>query len=134
DTQRNLQVFDFVEEHAEAPEFAWSVQQLRPQLLMMQIRAQATLALEGQDHATAIQAVENGIEELKDFFTRLERPDLAEQSGEIQSLEVYLKEICSTRPLSDRERIEKALDDAVRREDYEKAALYRDQLRNLDQV
>ena len=134
DTERNLKVFDFVEKHAEMREFAWSVQQLRPQLLMMRIRARATLALESNDHDTAIKAVEEGITELKDFFTRLERPDLAEQSGEVHSLEAYLNEIRSTRPLSERERIEKALDDAVKREDYEKAAQFRDQLRKLGEV
>ena len=134
DTQRNLKVFDFVETYAETPELAWSVQQLRPQLLMMLIRAQATLALESQDHSSAIRAVEEGIERVREFFTRLDRPDLAEQSGEIHSLELYLQEIRSTRPLSERERIENALNEAVRREDYEKAAQYRDQLKKFDQV
>lgn len=133
DTQRNLQVFDFVEKYAEAKEFAWSVQQLRPQLLMMQIRAQATLAIEKSDHDAAMEAVRDGIEEVKNFFQRIERPDLVEQSPEVHSLEAYLEEIRSTKPLSERERIEKALDDAVMREDYEKAAQYRDQLRQLKQ-
>jgi len=68
---------------------------------------------------------------LKAFYAKLERPELAEQSGEIQSLEAYLEEIRSTRPLSERERLEKALEEAIRREDYEKAAHYRDKLRKL---
>ena len=131
DTERNVAVFDFVEKYAEARELAWSVQQLRPQLLMMQVRARASVALEGGDHDAAITAGEDGIEELRQFFFRIERPELADQSGELQSLQGYLEEIRSTRPLSDRERLEKALEEAVQREDYEKAAEVRDKLRKL---
>jgi hypothetical protein len=133
DTERNLAVFDFVEKYAEAREMAWSVQQLRPQLLMMQVRAKATVALDSGDHDAAILAAEEGMDELRNFYTRIERPDLAEQSPEIQSLQAYMEEIRSTRPLSDRERLQQALDDAVRREDYEKAAEVRDKLRNLEE-
>ncbi len=54
-----------------------------------------------------------------------------EQSGEIHSLETWLQEVQLKRPLSERERLEHALDEAVRQEDYEKAAQVRDALRNL---
>jgi len=129
DTERNIAVFDFVEKYAELRELAWSVQQLRPQLLMMQVRAKATQALDQGRHDDAILAVEEGLEELRQFFTRIERPELMEQSAEAASLEAYLNEIRSTRPLSERERLEQALDDAIRREDYEKAAQLRDKLK-----
>jgi len=132
DTERNIQVFDFVEQYAEARELAWSVMQLRPQLLMMQVRARATMAQEAADHSGAMDAITNGIEELRAFFQKIDRPELSEQSGEIQSLEAYLEEIRSTRPLTERERLEKALEEAIRREDYEKAAQYRDKLKNLN--
>ncbi len=129
DTDRNISVFDFVEKYAEQRELALSVQQLRPQLLMMQVRAKATMALEGGSHDDAILAVEEGLEELRQFFSRIERPELMEQSAEAASLDAYLTEIRSTRPLSERERLEQALDDAIRREDYEKAAQLRDKLK-----
>lgn len=129
DTERNIAVFDFVEKYAELRELAWSVQQLRPQLLMMQVRAKATLALDNGKHDDAILAVEEGIEELRQFFNRIERPELMEQSAEVASLDAYLNEIRSTRPLSERERLEQALDDAIQREDYEKAAQLRDKLK-----
>jgi hypothetical protein len=131
DTDRNLQVFDFVDKYAEVRELAWAVQQLRPQLLMMQVRAKASLALDSGNHEAAIRAVEEGLEALRQFFHKIERADLAEQSGEVHSLEAYLEEIRSTRPLSERERLERALEEAVQREDYEKAALYRDKLKRI---
>ena len=131
DTERNLAVFDFVEKYAEARELAWSVQQLRPQLLMMHVRARATIALEKGEHDGAIAAAEEGIEELRQFYLRIDRPDLAEQSGELQSLQGYLEEIRSTRPVPERERLEQSLAEAVSREDYEKAAELRDKLRRF---
>jgi protein-arginine kinase activator protein McsA len=54
-----------------------------------------------------------------------------EQCTEIQSLERWLNDLQSRRPLSEVERLEQALNEAVRREDYEKAAEVRDALRNL---
>jgi hypothetical protein len=130
DTERNLRVFEFVDQYADVPEMAWSLHQLRPQLMMMQIRAKGSLALDSGDHAGAIELVEKGIEEIRAFYREHSRPE--DQSGEIQSLEVWLQEIRATRPLSDREKLENQLHEAVRREDYEKAASLRDALKNLD--
>ena len=45
DAERNLAVFDFVSKHAECEEMAWSLQQFRPQLLMIRTRARAAQAL-----------------------------------------------------------------------------------------
>jgi hypothetical protein len=131
DTDRNLKVFDFVEKYAEAPEMAWSVQQLRPQLLMMHLRAKATLAIDAGEHQTAIDIVENGIEEIRNFFQGLDRPDLAESSGEIQSLKMWLTDLKATKPLSEKEKLEKELNEAIQREDYEKAAHFRDRLKQM---
>lgn len=131
DTQRNSEAFDFVEEYAESPEVAWSLQQFRPQLLMMQVRAKATQALEGGKHEEAVEFIRGGIDELRSFYQNHSRTDLLEQSGEIQALEAWLGDVESRRPLTPRERLEAALNEAVKQEDYEKAAQVRDALRNL---
>ncbi len=131
DTERNLEVFSFVNEYAESDELAWSLLQFCPQLLMMRIRAKGMLALRGEKHEEAVEVIEDGLDEIRNFYRQHARQDLMEQSGEITSLESWLREIHSKRPLSQREKLEHALDDAVRREDYEKAAQVRDALRNL---
>jgi tetratricopeptide (TPR) repeat protein len=131
DTERNVEVFDFVDEYAESDELAWSLQQFRPQLLMMQVRAEGALALKENHHDEAVELIEDALDELRDFFRVHSRHDLLEQSGEIHSLEAWLKDIHAKRPLSEKEKLENALDEAVRREDYEKAAQVRDALRNL---
>ena len=131
DAERNLEVFDFVSHFAESDEMAWSIEQFRPQLLMMHTRAKGALALKAGDYPAGIAAVEAGVEAIREFYRQHSRHDLMEQSGELHSLDLWLEEIRSKRPLSEREKLENALDDAVKREDYEKAAQVRDALRNL---
>ena len=132
DTKRNNAVFDFVDEYAETDELAWSLQQFRPQLIMMQVRARGMLALRAGHHDKALQAIGSGLENLREFYRGHSRYDLLEQSGEIRSLEGWLQEVQLQRPLSERERLENALNEALRHEDYEKAARVRDALRNLN--
>jgi hypothetical protein len=131
DTDRNLKVFDFVEEHIDAEELIWSLQQFRPQVLMVQTRGRATLRLLKDDFAGAIQEIQNGLEKIREFYQKYSRTDLIDQSAEILSLQHWLEDVTAKRPLSKREKLELDLNEAVKREDYEQAARVRDQLRNL---
>ena len=131
DTERNLQVFDFVAKYALSDELSWSLQQFRPQLMLMRVRAKGALALKEDKFDEALGLIENGIEELRQFFREHGRNDLMEQSGEIQSLETWLQEVQTKRPLTEREMLESALDEAIRNEDFEKAAQVRDALRKI---
>jgi hypothetical protein len=131
DAERNLAVFDFVGQHAENEELAWSLQQFRPQLLMVLTRARAAQALDVNDYGMAIQQIEEGVERIRTFGHEHARGEAVENGGEVQSLENWLGEIRAKRPLSRREKLERALNDAITSEDYEKAAQVRDQLRNL---
>jgi hypothetical protein len=131
DAQRNLRVFDLVEKHAVSSELSWSLQQFRPQVLMMLTRAKGSLALDKGAFNQAIEAVADGLEQIQEFYQSQGKLDLAEQSGEVQSLESWLKELQAMRPMTKREKLEFALNEAIRREDYEEAARVRDTLRNL---
>jgi hypothetical protein len=131
DGERNLTVFDFVSKHADNEELAWSLQQFRPQVLMVLTRAGAAQALAVDDYALAVREVEEGVEKIRTFYHDHGRSENVESSGEVQSLEHWLAEIRIQRPLSARERLERALNDAITREDYERAAQVRDALRNL---
>ena len=144
DAERNLEVFDFVDEFAETDELSWALQQFRPQLLLMLTRARGMIALEKKEFAATAREVENGIAAIREFYIAFERPELADQSGEIASLEQWLENLRNNREkrgdkpeaeppqqLSERRRLEQALQDAVSREDYEQAARVRDALKNL---
>lgn len=131
DAERNLAAFDFVEKHAESEEMAWALRQFQPQLLMVLTRARGAQALQAQDHSLAAKLVEEGLEQIRAFYREHGNPDGAEQSGEVGFLGEWLEQIRSNRPLSRRETLEKALAEAVSKEDYERAAKVRDELRKL---
>jgi hypothetical protein len=132
DAERNLAVFNFVGKHAANEELAWSLKQFQPQLLMILTRARAMQSLESNDYGVAIEQVEQGLEDIRNFYREHSRSEMIDQSGEVQSLESWLGEIRANKPLSAREKLERALSEAVKREDYEKAARVRDALRDLE--
>jgi len=131
DTDRNLAVFEFVAKHAESEDVAWTVGQFKPQLLMIQTRARASQMLAEKDYEGTIRQIEDGMERIRDFYREHSRNDLLEQSGELGYLRNWLEEVSALRPLSKREKLERALREAVTKEDYERAAQMRDALRNL---
>lgn len=131
DAERNLAVLNFVSRHAENAELAGSLGQFEPQIWLVLARAKAAEALAALDHALAIEAVEEGLDHVRAFFRAHGRAKAAEQSGEVSSLESLREEIHAQRPLTPRERLERALEEAVQREDYERAAQVRDELKNL---
>jgi UvrB/uvrC motif len=131
DAERNLAVFAFVNKHAQGEEMAWTLQQFQPQLLMVLTRAKGSQALQTEDYELAIQHVEEGLEKIRAFHHESSHGEAADQCPEVQSLENWLEEIRAKRPLSAREKLELALHEAVKNENYEKAAKVRDALRNL---
>jgi len=131
DTTRNLQVFDFVEQFASDDDLAWTLQQFRPQVLMIHTRAIATQYLQTEEFAAAIKEIENGIERLREFYEEHGRHELMSQSAEITALQHWLEEVNRKRPLTRREQLERDLSEAVKQEDYEKAAKVRDALKKL---
>jgi protein-arginine kinase activator protein McsA len=131
DTERNIAVCEFTQKHADSEELSWTLQQFKPQLIMMHTRARATGTLRANEYPAAIQQIEEGIERIREFHREHSRNEPAEQSSEMLSLKTWLDEVRSHRPLTQREKLERDLNEAVNKEDYEKAAQVRDALRNL---
>jgi len=131
DTTRNLRLFDFVVRYAGSEEYAWALQQFRPQLLLIDTRARASQSLKAGDHAAALRDIGRGIERIREFYQEHGRTEALEHSGELHTLEEWQEELRRTRPLSPREKLELDLNEALQREDYETAARVRDQLRSL---
>ena len=131
DARHNLAVFELAERYAESDDLLWSLKQFQPHVLMVLARARASQALADGNYDLAISRVEEGLSRLRHFYQSFAQPEMQDSSGEIRSLEAWLDKIRSDRPLTSRELLEKALDEAVRKEDYERAAEMRDALRNL---
>jgi len=131
DTQRNLELFDFVHDHGVRDEVIWSFQQFRPYVLMMNTRARACRFLENEDFSSAIREVRDGIAKIEEVFTDWPNPEQANISPELAFLNEWLEELQDQRPVSRREQLERALDEAIRNEAYEKAAELRDEIKTL---
>src|SRR5438270_4047320 len=131
DTQRNLDLFDFVSEHTERDELSWNLQQFRPYVLMMNTRAKASILLAQGKFPEAMTEIERGRDAIYDFFQRSNFPELAAKSSEIAFLNEWLQEVGAKRPLSKLEILQREMQCAIAKELYERAAELRDKIKSL---
>jgi len=131
DTQRNLDLFDFVEEHTDRDDLAWSFQQFRAYVLMMNTRAKASILLGDGKFTEAMHEIEDGRDAIQDFFQQSSFPELAQKSSEIAFLEEWLEEVSAKRPLSKLEKMQREMEVAIASELYERAAELRDAIKQL---
>lgn len=127
DTQRNLDLFDFVAEHAESTELVAAFEQYRAYVLMMRTRGEASLALESGNFALAEELVEAGKAEIEGVLADEHKAS----SPELEFLNLWLEDIREKRPVSKLEEMERELKDAIRDEAYERAAELRDAIQEL---
>jgi excinuclease UvrABC helicase subunit UvrB len=131
DTARNLQVFDLVRDHAEDDEDKVYLEQWRPYLLRMNAVAAAMLQIEESEYASALATVQaavariEALEELDDETFQFER----ERS--LAALREIASQIEQTKPVSQLERLERELHQAIESQHFEKAAALRDRIRAL---
>src|SRR5919198_771109 len=110
DTQRNLDLFTFVNDHTDREDFSWGLQQFRPYVLMMNTRAKASIFLAQGKFADAISEIERGREAIVDE---------------------WLEEVKAKRPLSKLEIMQREMETAIAKELYERAAELRDAIKLL---
>ena len=131
DTQRNLDLFDFVLAHTNREELSWGLQQFRPYVLMMNTRARASILLGQGRFAEAMGEIQRGRDAIADFFQRSNFPELASKSSEINFLDEWLEEVRAKRPLSKLEIMQREMESAITKEMYERAAELRDAIKLL---
>jgi hypothetical protein len=131
DTQRNLDLFDFVAAHTDRDELSWMLQQFRPYVLMMNTRGKASIFLSQGKFGEAIAEIERGRDAIQEFFQRSSCPELASRSSEVHFLEEWLEEVRAKRPLSRIEIMQREMESAVAKELYERAAQLRDAIKLL---
>jgi hypothetical protein len=131
DTQRNLDLFTFVDAHSEREELAWGFQQFRPYVLMMNTRARVSILLAEGQFAEAIRGIEAGRERISEFYQQSAFPEMEAKSSEIAFLDEWLDEVRAKRPLTKLELMEREMERAIAGERYEQAAQLRDAIRNI---
>ena len=131
DTQRNLRVMDFLNEHAEEDSDRFAMEQYRPYVMMMHTRARARLAAGANRVKAAIGLLREGIERITRFYRKWGQDDAIPESGELAVLRAMISEFEPRVPMDPVQRLRNELAKAIREERYEEAATLRDQLKGL---
>jgi hypothetical protein len=134
DTTRNLRVLDLCAQHAETEADRAALEQFRPYITMMRARAMASQALKDNEPKAALLAIDEGLEALKLYFAEHGEPDLFDQSSEVQMLKGMREALVPKLPVSQTSELRARLDKAIEQENYELAAILRDELKQIKEV
>jgi len=135
DTQRNLRLFDFMNQYAQDPSDRLSLEIYRPYALMTCTRAKAMeLTSRGRDEE-AVAAIDEGLAEIRSFFSQYNQEGIYTESSEFKVLNELRQQLQRSQkhPAGDdklcglRQRLEKA----IAQEQFELAAKLRDEMRSL---
>ena len=127
DTRRNLDSIDFCQSFGSTDQDRLALDPFRPQVITMRTRAQAELAVGNDQGSTAVQIINHGLEELEEILPA----DHFEQSNEVVLLRGMRDLLVPKLPSSQRAELEDRLQRALDAENYELAAILRDELRQL---
>lgn len=131
DTSRNLRVIDLCAQHAEAESDRTVLEQFRPYIMMMRARALASQALKDNEPKAAINSIEEGLEALRKHFTDVGEADQFEESNEVKMLKAMRDALTPKLPVSAKTELKQRLQQAIEQENYELAAILRDELKLL---
>ncbi|MDX2132776.1 MAG: UvrB/UvrC motif-containing protein [Planctomycetota bacterium] len=131
DTTRNLHLLDFIAAHAETEDDRTSLEKFRPYITMMRTRALASQAVKDGEPKAALLAIDEGLEVLRRHFEEAGRPQLFDASNEVQALRGMREALVPKLPVSQKSELKDRLARAIADENYELAAILRDELKQL---
>lgn len=131
DTTRNLRALDMMLKHAAEDDDKVSLEQFRPYIAMMRTRALASQALKDNEAKAAILALDEGLEFLRKYFEETGRPQMYDKSNEVQALQGMREALVPKLPVSQKTELKQRLAQALEEENYELAAILRDELKQL---
>lgn len=131
DTARNLRVLEICGKYAEDEQDRLVLEQFRPYITMMHTRAQASLLMTDKKYAEALEKVEAGLADIKEFFARFGQEEAYGQSNEVRVLKRFARDIRKKLPVNPLTRLQRKLERAVKDERYEEAAGLRDKIAEM---
>lgn len=131
DAQHTLALMAFCREHSDDEQWVLSHEQYRPFVLLHRVQAQALYELEeGGGVAAAVGAIDQGLVEMQEFFSEYEAMDRFDEDEIVVRLRQFRESL--QEQFDDGFKLRKALEEAVAREEYERAAEIRDELSRLN--
>src|SRR6516165_2869094 len=131
DADHTIDFMDFVHEHSPSEEYTQAHEQYRGFVVFHRTQAAAALAVEQGDPETAIDAIHDGLEKLRAFFAAYDAEEHMEDDGMVQQLRKMDRSLRRTHHIE--ATLQEQLDEAVAKEEYEKAARIRDEMKNKQQ-
>jgi len=131
DTERNIRVIDLCGRFALDEQDRLVLEQYRPYIIMMNTRAQASMLNRDKQYLPALEAIAAGLERIREFFARFGQEEAFPQSNEVKVLKKFAKEIRRKLPVDPMRKLQSQLDRAVKNENYEQAARFRDQIQAM---
>lgn len=131
DTSRNLRVLDLCSKFGETESDRTVLEQFRPYIMMMRARALASQALKENEPKAAILAIDEGLDALKQHFNEVGQVELFDESNEVKMLKGMRDALTPKLPVSAKSELKQRLQQAIEQENYELAAILRDELRLL---
>ena len=127
DADHSLAFMDFVRQHSPDEEWTLSHEQYRPFVLFHRVQAGALAALEDDGPEKAISEINAGLDRFRDLFEEYDAADQFAEDELVQRLEEMRENVRSRYDVG--LTLDEQLAEAVRVENYERAAELRDLLR-----
>lgn len=134
DTTRNLRVLDLCSRFAQTDHDRQVLDPYRPYILMIRSRALAGQAIKDGEPKAALLAIDQGLDALKGYFSHLGRADEFEHSNEVQMLRSMRDSLVPKLPVSQRAELKQRIQSAIETENFELAAILRDELRMMGEA
>ncbi len=131
DTTRNLRVLDLCAEQAETEADRTVLERYRPYITMVRARALASQALKDNEPKAALLAIDEGLEALRQYFAETGQPQMFDQSSEVEMLRGMRDSLVPKLPVSQVSELRTRLARAIEQENYELAAILRDELKQV---
>jgi hypothetical protein len=131
DAQRNLEVFDLCRDYGETELDRTVLEQFRPQVIAQRARSEAEVALAEQRPKEALAALDRGLEELRAALSEPGQGGDFDRCNEVQLLRGMRDVLIPKLPASQKAELEERLRAALAAENYELAAILRDELKML---
>jgi protein-arginine kinase activator protein McsA len=131
DTTRNLRLLDLCARHAANEGDRQILEQFRPYITMMRARAMASQALADNEPKAAIHAIDEGLAALHQYFQEHGEAETFEQAAEVQILKGMREALTPKLPISQQAELRRRLESALKAENYELAAILRDELKSI---
>ena len=131
DTTHTVHLIDLCRQYGQSAEDRDALEQYRPAVLAMRVRGEVALAMASGSRGDAMHLIDQGLEQLRAAFEEAGRAEEFDNANETHMLRGLRDALVPKLPASQRVELEERLRAAVADENYELAAILREELRLL---